>query len=67
MVRQAGLEPARLATLEPKSSVSTNFTTGAHFIYIFSFCIIFRSTFSSINCLSRGTHFKFRLTFWVTA
>ena len=29
MVRQKGLEPSRLAALEPKSSVSTNFTTGA--------------------------------------
>src|SRR5690554_2441967 len=29
MVRRKGLEPPRLAALEPKSSVSTNSTTGA--------------------------------------
>ena len=29
MVRVEGLEPPRLAALEPKSSVSTNFTTPA--------------------------------------
>lgn len=29
LVRQRGLEPPRLAALEPKSSVYTNFTTGA--------------------------------------
>lgn len=29
MVRQKGLEPSRREALEPKSSVSTNFTTGA--------------------------------------
>ena len=30
MVRVEGLEPTRLAALDPKSSVSTNFTTPAH-------------------------------------
>ena len=30
MVRLTGLEPARLATPEPKSGVSANFTTGAY-------------------------------------
>lgn len=29
LVRQKGLEPSRLAAPEPKSGVSTNFTTGA--------------------------------------
>ena len=29
MVRLEGLEPPRRKALEPKSSVSTNFTTGA--------------------------------------
>ena len=29
MVRMKGLEPSRLATLDPKSSVSTNSTTSA--------------------------------------
>ena len=29
MVRVEGLEPTRLAALDPKSSVSTNFTTPA--------------------------------------
>ena len=29
MVRMKGLEPSRLAALEPKSSVSTNSTTSA--------------------------------------
>ena len=46
MVRQVGLEPTRLATLEPKSSVSTNFTTGAH---------IFTDTLS-YNELNRYLH-----------
>lgn len=30
MVRLEGLEPPRLSALEPKSSVSANFTTGAY-------------------------------------
>ena len=30
MVRLEGLEPPRRKALEPKSSVSTNFTTGAY-------------------------------------
>ena len=29
LVREKGLEPPRLTTLDPKSSVSTNFTTPA--------------------------------------
>ena len=29
LVRMEGLEPPRLAALDPKSSVSTNFTTSA--------------------------------------
>ena len=33
MVRLTGLEPARLATPEPKSGVSANFTTGAYEIH----------------------------------
>ncbi len=31
LVRVEGLEPPRLAALDPKSSVSTNFTTPASF------------------------------------
>lgn len=31
MVLRAGLEPARLASLPPQDSVSTNFTTRANF------------------------------------
>lgn len=32
IVRMEGLEPAYLSALDPKSSVSTNFTTSANFI-----------------------------------
>lgn len=31
-VRMEGLEPAHLSALDPKSSVSTNFTTSAYYI-----------------------------------
>lgn len=31
-VRMEGLEPAYLSALDPKSSVSTNFTTSAYYI-----------------------------------
>ena len=34
MVRMKGLEPSRLATLDPKSSVYTNFTTSAIIIMV---------------------------------
>jgi flavin reductase (DIM6/NTAB) family NADH-FMN oxidoreductase RutF len=34
LVRMEGLEPAHLSALDPKSSVSTNFTTSANFISI---------------------------------
>lgn len=41
MVRQKGLEPSRREALEPKSSVSTNFTTGAQGgDYSKSFCFV---------------------------
>lgn len=33
-VRLIGLEPTRLATPDPKSDVSTNFTTGAYYFTI---------------------------------
>ena len=33
MVRMEGLEPAHLSALDPKSSVSTNFTTSAFPIF----------------------------------
>ena len=42
MVREAGLEPARRKTLDPKSSASANFATRAqrdtkiHWIFVFS-------------------------------
>ncbi len=33
LVRMEGLEPAHLSALDPKSSVSTNFTTSANKVF----------------------------------
>ena len=43
MVRPEGVEPPRLAALDPKSSVSANSTTGAirYAIFYFATSIIF--------------------------
>ena len=47
MVGRKGLEPSYLAALEPKSSVSTNSTTGP--IYILLLCTLIEKTIENIK------------------
>ena len=47
MVGRKGLEPSHLAALEPKSSVSTNSTTGP--INILLLCRLTKKTIDNVN------------------
>lgn len=50
MVRMEGLEPPRLAAPEPKSGVSTNFTTSAYaLIHKNQFLSIFRTKMKELT------------------
>ncbi len=60
MVPKKGLEPSRLAALDPKSSVSTNSTTSAHILT--KFLIISLVPYSSIPVIKNK---KLRWGTWV--
>ena len=50
MVRMEGVEPTHLTALDPKSSVSTNFTTSAFYIIFATFSPSFALNFFKAGC-----------------
>lgn len=52
-----GLEPTRLAALDPKSSMSTNFTTSALHIFNLRLKMVFHLTFIVLKAIAKITIF----------
>jgi hypothetical protein len=65
LVRVEGLEPTHLAALDPKSSVSTNFTTPAIFLQL-TLQSTFKEGSAKINSFFNSNKIRYGFLFWKT-